>query len=119
MDVIAVTGIRAIGYHGVFENERLESQEFICDIELRLDLLAAGKSDDLTQTVNYADIAEVVVAEITGPSVALIEALAERIATEILQRFRVAPSVKVIVHKPHAPIPVEFADVAVTIERTR
>ena len=119
MDVIAVTGIRAIGYHGVFENERLESQEFICDIELRLDLLAAGKSDDLTQTVNYADIAEVVVAEITGPSVALIEALAERIATEILQRFTAAPSVKVTVHKPHAPIPVEFADVAVTIERTR
>jgi len=119
MDVITVTGIRAIGYHGVFENERLEGQEFISDVELRIDLRAAGKSDDLTKTVNYADIADVVVVEITGPSVALIEALAERIATEILQRFTLASSVKVTVHKPHAPIPVEFADVAVTIERTR
>ena len=119
MDHITVAGISAIGYHGVFENERLEGQEFICDIELRMDLTAAGRTDDLAKTVNYAEIAEIVVAELTGLSVALIEALAERIAAEILNRFQIAPSVKVTVHKPHAPIAAEFRDVAVTIERAR
>ena len=119
MDQITITGISSIGYHGVFENERLEGQEFSCDIELRMDLAPAGTTDDLSQTVNYAEIAELVVAEITGPSVSLIEALAERIATQCLARFEKAESIKVTVHKPHAPIPVDFLDVAVTVERQR
>lgn len=119
MDYITVTGISAIGYHGVFENERLEGQEFSCDVELQMDLSPAGLSDDLNQTVNYAEIAELVATVITGPSVALIETLAEQIAAELLARFTTAPSVKITVHKPHAPIPVTFQDVAVTIERSR
>lgn len=115
-DHITVTGIRARGYHGVFEHEKRDGQEFVADVTVYTDLRGASGSDSLTDTVNYGDLAELVVAEIEGAPTDLIETLAERIAAATLQRWPV-PRVRVTVHKPYAPIPVPFGDVSVTIER--
>ncbi|WP_026553178.1 dihydroneopterin aldolase [Arthrobacter sp. H20] len=117
-DTITITGVTAVGFHGVFDFERREGQPFVVDVVLHLDLRPAGNTDDLTTTAHYGDVAEQVVAAITGAPLNLIEALAERIAVQLLASFP-ASTVEVTVHKPQAPIPVPFDDVAVRIVRDR
>ncbi len=117
-DRIRLAGVRARGFHGVLAEEKRDGQEFVVDVELTLDLAPAGTSDDLTRTVNYAEVGADVVARIEGPSLDLIEALAEQIAGDALARPGVR-AVEVTVHKPEAPVGVLFGDVAVTLTRTR
>lgn len=117
-DHIAVRGVRATGNHGVFEHERQDGQEFVVDLVVETNLRAAGESDDLAETVDYGRLVDDVVARVTGPAHDLIEALAERIAEDVLTRDLVA-AVEVTVHKPQAPINHPFDDVAVTIRRER
>ncbi|MFT4148072.1 MAG: 2-amino-4-hydroxy-6-hydroxymethyldihydropteridine diphosphokinase [Micrococcaceae bacterium] len=116
MDVIKATGIKAYGYHGVLVSEQQQGQEFIVDVALKADTSKAGYSDDLSHTINYAQVVDLVVDRIEGEPVQLIEALAEEIAQGILAKFD-AKSVKVTVHKPHAPIDHDFQDISVTIKR--
>jgi dihydroneopterin aldolase len=116
-DRVALLGIAGFGHHGVFESERKNGQRFLVDVSLTLDLAAAASSDDLEQTVDYGKLAETVVTDIERDPVQLIEALAMRIAGSCLSDSRVA-SVEVTVHKPEAPMPVEVADVAVTLTRS-
>ena len=117
-DVITLTGLRAIGYHGVFDFERREGQEFAVDLVVGLDMRPAARSDDVADTVDYGSLASDVVAIITGEPLNLIEALAERIADAVL-RHPLVQVVTVTVHKPSAPIPTEFGDVTVTLTRER
>ena len=118
-DTITLTGITAQGFHGVFDDERRNGQPFVVDVVLHADLRPAGISDDLTHTAHYGELAEQVAAIIAGEPLNLIEALAERIAAAVLDRFSSVETVDVTVHKPQAPITVPFGDVAVTIHRTR
>lgn len=117
-DTITITGITAVGFHGVFDSERREGQPFVVDVVLHLDLSEAGTTDSLEATAHYGNVAEQVVAAVTGEPLNLIEALAERIAAGLLAGFP-AETVQVTVHKPQAPIPVPFGDVSVSIVRTR
>lgn len=118
-DKISISGVRAYGKHGVLEQEKLTEQEFVVDVELKLDLQGAGKTDDLAKTINYEDIAVLIHKTITGPTMNLIETLAFRIADEILKSYHAVEKVKVTVHKPTAPISVPFGDVSVTIKKER
>ena len=115
-DVIRVLGISAHGFHGVFAQERAVGQQFVVDVELSLDLAPAGKADDLSLTLDYSAVARLVVEQIQGEPVALIETLAERIAQSILE-YELVQSVLVTVHKPQAPLGVDFTDVQVQIRR--
>ena len=117
-DEIALTGLRAIGYHGVFPQERVEGQLFIVDVVLHLSLEAAAAGDDLESTVHYGELANRVVRAVETDPVDLIETVAERVA-QIGLSYRVVDEVTVTVHKPAAPIEVPFADVSVTIRRGR
>lgn len=117
-DTISVLGLRAFGWHGVLPEERRDGQEFIVDVHLSVDTRAAAVSDDLADTVNYADISQRVCALVSGDPVDLIETLAARIAAACLVDQRVR-SVEVTVHKPSAPVGVPFTDVAVTIRRVQ
>ena len=116
-DQITVTGIKAFGYHGVLPHEATEGQEFTVDLVVTLDLRAASLSDDLTQTINYADLAQIAHDNIVGERVQLIERLAGKIAEEISSAYSQITSVSVTVHKPHAPVTVDFEDISVTITR--
>lgn len=118
-DRITLTGLGAVGYHGVFEKERRTGQPFFVDLVMYADLRTAGASDDLTATVHYGEVAELVREIVIGPKYQLIETLAERIASELLSQFPPIRALEVTVHKPKAPIEVTFSDVAVTIFRTR
>jgi dihydroneopterin aldolase len=116
-DQIRVTGIKAFGYHGVLPHEATDGQEFTVDLLVTLDLRAASLSDDLTETINYADLAKIVHDNIVGDRVQLIERLAGRIAEEISSAYSQITAVNVTVHKPHAPVTVDFEDISVTITR--
>ncbi|MDX2603989.1 dihydroneopterin aldolase [Streptomyces sp. NPDC014892] len=118
MDRVALRGLRARGYHGVFPGEREEGQTFVVDLTLGLDTRPAAADDDLAKTVHYGIVAEEVVAIVAGEPVNLIETLAERIAQACL-RHEVVQEVEVTVHKPNAPITVPFDDTTVTITRSR
>lgn len=118
MDKIRLTGVRAVGKHGVLDFEHERAQTFVVDATLFLDLAPAGHSDDLRDTVDYGAIAKGIVAIIEGDHVDLIEKLADRIASMILEYPAVART-QVTVHKPSAPIVVPFDDVSVTVERSR
>ena len=84
MDQIRLTGIRATGKHGVLDFEHERAQTFVVDATLFLDLAAAGRSDDLNDTVDYGAVAKGIVAIIEGEHVDLIEKLANRIVGMIL-----------------------------------
>ena len=115
-DFISIKGLRGFGRHGIFEEERIRGQEFIVDLEMHLSLRDAGQSDEISKTVDYGLISIIVNKHIIGEAVNLIETLAENIASEILEHNQIH-KVVVTVHKPHAPIAVEFSDVSVTITR--
>ncbi|WP_068426211.1 2-amino-4-hydroxy-6-hydroxymethyldihydropteridine diphosphokinase [Janibacter terrae] len=117
-DRISLLGVRARGFHGVLADEKRDGQEFVVDVVLHVDLAPAGRTDDLALTINYAEVGADVVARIEGPSLDLIESLAEQIADDALARPGVR-SVEVTVHKPSAPVGVPFGDVAVSVTRTR
>jgi len=117
-DELAVLGIECFGHHGVFDFERREGQTFVVDLVLGLDIGAAAASDDLRDTVDYGSLVAAVKAAVEKDPVDLIETLAQRIADVCLLDGRVEWS-RVTVHKPDAPIEATFADVALTITRTR
>ncbi|WP_294943314.1 dihydroneopterin aldolase [uncultured Microbacterium sp.] len=117
-DRITLTGIRATGYHGVYEHERREGQVFIADVVLELSLADAARSDDVADTVHYGEFADQVAAVLSGDPVDLLETVAQRIADRALAYARV-DAVEVTIHKPQAPIAVPFDDVSVTIRRAR
>jgi dihydroneopterin aldolase len=116
-DQIRVSGIKAFGYHGVLPHEATDGQEFTVDLLVTLDLRAASFSDDLQDTINYADLAQIAHDNIVGDRVQLIERLAGRIADEISSTYPQITSVSVTVHKPHAPVAVDFENISVTITK--
>jgi dihydroneopterin aldolase len=117
-DRIELRGLRVFGYHGVFAEERRDGQHFLIDVDLELDTRNAAASDDVGDTVHYGELAEALAAVVSGPPVNLIETLAARLAEVCLADARVQATT-VTVHKPSAPIPLAFGDVAVRIRRQR
>jgi dihydroneopterin aldolase len=117
-DRITLRGLRAVGYHGVYDEERAIGQPYVVDVTLELDTAPAARSDDVGDTVHYGYLAHRVVGVVTGDPVNLIETLAQRIADVCLAEPAV-DRVEVTVHKPEAPVGVPFDDVAVTIVRGR
>jgi dihydroneopterin aldolase len=118
MDTITLTGLRVRGRHGVYDFEREQGQDFVVDAVLELDLSVAAGTGDVADTVHYGELAGRLVEIVAGDPVALLETLADRLVRACLDDVRVAAAT-VTVHKPQAPIPHEFTDVAVTVRRER
>ena len=117
-DTISITGLRLTGYHGVFEHEKRDGQEFLVDLEIELDLSSAGNTDELQNTLDYSVVVDQVAQRVTGESVDLIETLAHDIAQLVLSHPQ-PTAVTVTVHKPQAPVGHPVEDIAVTIRRER
>ncbi|MBM7417084.1 dihydroneopterin aldolase [Rhodococcus sp. BP-349] len=117
-DRIELRGLTVRGNHGVFDHEKRDGQDFLVDLVVHMDLAPAAASDDLTKTAHYGELAEAAAAVIAGPSRDLIETVASEIADGVLTDPRVE-RVEVTLHKPSAPIPLTFTDVAVVVTRSR
>jgi 7,8-dihydroneopterin aldolase/epimerase/oxygenase len=118
MDRLRLTGLRAFGHHGVLDFERRDGQEFVIDVELGLDTGLAARTDHLSDTVDYGELAKRLHRAVESDPVDLIETLAARLVDVCLSYPQVAEA-EVTVHKPDAPIEVTFDDVALTIQRSR
>jgi 7,8-dihydroneopterin aldolase/epimerase/oxygenase len=116
-DRILLSGLRVRGHHGVLPYEAQLGQVFVVDLELAVDLAAAGRTDDLDRTVDYGSLAGRVAELVGGRPRKLLEAVAEDVAQLVLADERVR-QVRVRVTKPRAPLPVDAA-VAVEITRDR
>lgn len=117
-DRIELRGLSVRGNHGVFDHERRDGQDFVIDITLWIDLGAAAASDDLADTYDYGVLAQRAAGIVAGPARNLIETVAAEIAEDVMADLRVH-AVEVRVHKPQAPIPLTFGDVAVVARRSR
>lgn len=111
MAEITLHGLRLRGFHGVLARERREGQDFIVDATLEV---TDPARDDLALTADYGVLAEQLAAVVTGEPVDLIETLALRLLA-VCQATPGVRSAEVTVHKPQAPIPLDFTDVRVTV----
>jgi 7,8-dihydroneopterin aldolase/epimerase/oxygenase len=117
-DMITLVGLTARGFHGVYDFERQQGQDFVVDATLELDTRLPATTDDVADTAHYGDLADRLVEVIEGEPVNLVETLAARLADTCLADPHVQ-AVTITVHKPQAPIKHAFSDVAVTIRRSR
>lgn len=117
-DRIELRGLRVRGNHGVFDHERADGQDFIVDITVWMDLCPAAASDDLADTLDYGALAQRAADIVAGTPRNLIETVSAEIADDIMTDERLH-AVEVVVHKPSAPIPLTFDDVAVVARRSR
>jgi len=113
---IVLQGLRFHAYHGVHPEELRFGAPFVVDLELELDL---PEVDELARTVDYGRVYARAAAIVTGERHRLIEALAHRLARDVLAQEPLVSGVKVRVHKPHAPLPGVIADVFVEVEHER
>ena len=102
-DVIKLEGMVFYGYHGVNEEEKIKGQKFVVDIDLFCDLRMAGKSDNLTDTINYSSVYKITKEILEGKSQNLIESVAEKVANSILRNWPEI-TVKIKISKPDVPI---------------
>ncbi len=119
MDKITLKNLSFFGTHGVLKEETVLGQKFFVDVVLHTDTQAAGLSDDVGQTVSYADVYEDVKIQVEERRYDLIEALAEQIAGDILTKYKAIEMVDVEIRKPEAPVRGIFDYFAVTIRRSR
>lgn len=103
MDKIILNGMQFYGFHGVLPEEKKVGQPFIVSVELPFDLTAAGVSDNLQDTISYADVYSKIKKIVEEKSFDLIEALAHHIAVTLLRDYDI-PRVRVIIDKPQAPV---------------
>ena len=119
MDKMTLSRMQFYGYHGVFPEENKLGQQFYVDLTLYLDLRPAGADDNLELTVNYAHVYETTKRIVEQSKFQLIEALAERIASDLLDTYTKINEISVRVIKPHPPFPIHFDGVSVDIHRKR
>jgi len=111
-----ISGIRELGVHGVLPEEQVRPQPFEVNIELLVDTAAAGQSDELGDTVDYAAVCEAVSRVVASEQFRLLERLAARIA-EVCRADPRVEGVVVEVRKLHPPVRAMLDHVAVRIER--
>jgi 7,8-dihydroneopterin aldolase/epimerase/oxygenase len=118
-DAIFVNGLVLHAYHGVMPHEAKVGQPFGLDLLLDIDLDEAARSDTVKATVSYDKLVKVASEAFCARRYRLIEAAAGAVADAVLDQYPRVRSVRVTVHKPHAPVAATFDDVGVTIMRTR
>jgi len=118
-DRIFIKGLALHACHGVMAHEATVGQTFTLDLDLEIDLSAAARSDKVVDTVSYDKVVDCASEAFCAQRYRLIEAVAGRVADAVLATFPPVRSVRVTIHKPHAPIAATFDDVGVTLVRSR
>ncbi len=116
-DRIRLLNIVLHAYHGLLPEEKTLGQRFEVDVELLLDVAAAGKADDPRLTIDYTEVLTVTEQVATQRRFGLVEALAEAIADQLHERFPMLDGVIVRVRKPNPPVKSIFDGFEVEIER--
>lgn len=121
MNAITVKGLKVTARHGVLPEEKNNAQPFVFDIAIDCDTFSAALSDDVSATVNYAEVCRAVTAFCVRNIFDLIETLAYKTAFMLAEKFGAVSAVEVTVHKPQAPVGLPFEDICVfaRVERNK
>lgn len=119
MDKIIMKNLGFYGYHGVLDEEKRLGQKFFVDLKLYVDLQRAGETDDLNDTVNYAEVYDIIKRIFKEEKINLIEAVGETICSKILEIFPMIQEVKLTLKKPEAPVEGIYDYFAVELRRKR
>ena len=114
MDIVFIEQLTVITTIGVYDWEQTIDQKLIFDIEMAWDNRAAAASDDVNDCLSYADVSEAIIGHVAGGRFALVERVAEEVATLLLTRFN-SPWVRIKLSKPGAVA--QALQVGVIIER--
>ncbi|HLF60175.1 MAG TPA: dihydroneopterin aldolase [Acidimicrobiia bacterium] len=117
-DRIDLTGIQVRARHGALPEEKEKDQLFVVDVGIFIDTGPAAASDDLIDTVDYAALTQRIHDVVARQTHNLIETVANHVAGLAMKDPRVE-RVIVTIHKPQAPMPFDFTDVSVTVDRAR
>lgn len=119
MDKILVRNLKIFAYHGVNPEEKVQGQNFILDIDAFVDISVPCKTDNVDDTVSYAEIIEETVRIFTSRKDDLVERAAERVSEGLFEKFEKIQALRILLKKPDAPIDADFEYVGVEIERNR
>ena len=117
MDIIRIDNLKVFAYHGVFEEEKQNGQDFYVNAKLMSNLKKAGMTDRLQESTHYGEVCLQIEKTLTEQKYDLIERACERCIEDILIHFPLIQEVTMELRKPHAPIPMEFESVSVEITR--
>jgi len=102
--IITLSSIRFHAKHGVLPQEKVDGNDFEVDVVMDADLLRAARTDDLSHTVDYGEVARIVGDVMHGGSVDLIETLVYRIGERLMAAFPAVRALTVVVRKLNPPI---------------
>ncbi len=117
-DVVEIRGLELLLHCGVLDEEQSRRQPFRVDVDLHLDLQAAGASDDLADTVNYGALIDLLVTTLPPERFQLLERLAARVA-ELALSYPAVDAVTVRARKLRPPVAAHVDTTGVAIHRTR
>ena len=117
--VLFIDNLEVFANHGLFEEENKLGQKFIFDIECELNYKKAMFSDEMTDSISYADIAEVVVKTAMTNTFNLLERLAGEILKNIFTEFSQIENINLKINKPGAPIKYHFEKCGVEVKVSR
>ena len=115
---IIIKGLEIDACHGVNSDEKINSQKWIVNAFLNVDISKASVLDDLNYTINYAKVSKYIVSFFKNNCFNLIETLADRLASELLINFELIHGIKLEVRKPNAPMNQTFDYVGVSVEKS-
>lgn len=117
-DQVQIMGLQVDAHHGVHAQERRDGQRFVVDVVLDVDTQIAARTDNLDDTIDYAQLVTDVAEMIRSTQFHLLEALAAHVADQLLVQERVA-AVRVRITKPNVELPEEVEAVSVQVHRVR
>lgn len=116
-DFIKITNLKVFAHHGVFPEETRDGQDFYVNAKLFLDCRKAGKTDNLSDSLNYGEVSHFITDFLQDHTYKLIESVAEQLAEAMLLSMPVLKGVEIELCKPYAPIGLPFENVSVTMKR--
>jgi dihydroneopterin aldolase len=119
METLTLKSLRFKGYHGYYEEERRQGNDFEVDIIFTANLRKAGETDQLEDTIDYQQVLATIKEVMEGPSLKLIETLAKKMGERLFDQFTSVASLKVSVRKLHPPLDVETAYSEITMQWQR
>ena len=117
MDKIKIKDLELYCHHGVYAEETALGQKFLVSAVLSVNIRAAGKTDDLTKSINYGEVSHFIKDFMQKNTYKLLEAVLENLAEAVLLEWSQVEKIVLEVKKPWAPVGLPLDTVSVEIER--
>lgn len=118
MDKIKIKDLEVYCHHGVYKEENVLGQKFLVTACLGMEKNRIGRSDDINQSINYAEVAHFIKKFMEKHTYKLIETVAQNLAMAILKSFPLVETIGLEIKKPWAPILLPIDTVSVEIKRS-